>query len=236
MRDRSQFIKFFLLQIALFACAAIAFKSGARLEEGSSLPDFSAPLVVVFGVFPALILVAISIWAAVTALMQFKKAYRASKAGMSAKEYKDIVHYTLPLAFPLAGLGFSFLSVIFAAILAYIIFKWGRYLYPWEPMKRILLHRDGVSWERTVITWINALFFLFAGFLPLLTVVIFAAIITGFLSGTGSGSGSNSSGEQPGNSDDEWRTCKHCAYYDGFECHRTNEYPKPNDSCSSFTT
>jgi hypothetical protein len=235
MKDREQFLKVFLLQIILLACSAIVFATASGLEEGAdTLAKVFTPITVVFGVLPALAVVGIAVYAAVDSLKLFKPAYQASRRGQNIQEYKERIHYTLPLAFPLAGLGFSFLSVIFAAILAYIIFKWGRYLYPWDDMKRVLFHRGGTTWGRTLLTWVNALFFLFAGFLPLITIVIFFAIISGFLSGSGSSSGS--SGEQPRNSDEEWRTCRHCAYYDGFECHRTNEYPKPNDSCSSFTT
>ena len=235
MKDRAQFLKVFFLQIILFLCTAIVFSDTASLEEtGDALPIAFTPITVIFGVLPALVLVAISVYAAVFSLKQFKKAYLALKSGGNVQEYKDKIHYTLPLAFPLAGLGFSFLSVVFAAILVYIIYKWGRYLYSWEDMKRVLFHRGGVTWGRTILTWVNALFFLFAGFIPLIIAALILYIVSGVLSGSGSSSGS--SGEQPRDLDAEWRTCKHCAYYDGFECHLHKEYPKPDDTCSSFTT
>jgi hypothetical protein len=235
MRDRAQLLKVFLLEIALCACAAIVFSNAASMvETGDVLDGNLTPITVLLGVLPALAVVGISVCAAVYSLKQFKPAYKALRRGENVREYMDKIHYTLPLAFPLGGLGFSFLSVIFAAILAYIIFKWGRYLYPWSQMKNILLHRRGVSWGRTLLTWVNLLFFFFAGFVPLLTIVIFFAIISGFLSGSGSRSGS--SDERPRDLDAEWRTCKHCAYYDGSECLRTGLHMDLGDSCSNFTT
>ena len=44
-------------------------------------------------------------------------------------------------------------------------------------MKSVLLHRDGTSWGRTLLTWVNALFFVFASLYPILILAIFVGIL-----------------------------------------------------------
>ena len=99
-------------------------------------------------------------------------------------------------------------------------------------MKAVLMHRNGVSWGRTLLTWVNALFFVFSTIIPLIMLAlilwIFDAVTSGSRGGSSSGSGSG------GSSDDSFHTCGNCVHYGG-ECPHTNLHMDASDpSCSNF--
>ena len=171
-----------------------------------------------------------SLWAFCYSFWQF---YKMGKKDNVA-ERKRRIHYTLPLAFPVAVAGFSPISIVLAIVWFYAIYKWARPHYSKAEMKAVLMHRNGVSWGRTLLSWVNALFFVFSTIIPLIMLAlilwIFDAVTSGSRGGSSSGSGSGS-----GSSGDSFRCCSNCAYYSGgSECPYTHSHMDPSDSCSNF--
>lgn len=157
-----------------------------------------------------------SLAAAVYSIVMLRKGVKAVESGEDNLPYLVKVHYTMPLALPLAYMGFSIWSIAFSILLVYSIYKWALPQYPWKGVKRMLFHSDGVSWTTTIITWVNLLFFISAGLIPLLSLLLIVVVLYIFgqsgaieymlnsANGVGGGSGS--------------RTCSSCAFYSGGGC------------------
>ncbi len=187
-------------------------------------------LLMVFAGLAFMIPVPMSLWALVYSFWQF---YKMGK-GDDVQERKRRIHYTLPLAFPLASTGFSLLGVVMAIAWFYAIYKWARPHYGKEQMKAILFRRGNVSWGRCLLTWVNVLFFVFATIIPLVMVALILFVINAFLS-SGSNRGSSSGSDSGGSSDESFHTCGNCAYYSSAdECPHTHLHMYPSDSCSNF--
>ena len=171
-----------------------------------------------------------SIWALCYSFWQF---YKMGK-GDDIEERKRRIHYTLPLALPLAATGFSLLSIVMAIVWFYAIYKWARPYYGKNEMKNVLLHRNGTTWGRCLLTWVNVLFFVFSTIIPLIFLALILAVISAVGSSSSSGSSSSGSGSD-GSSGDSFRCCGNCAYYSsGSECPYTHLHMDPGDSCSNF--
>lgn len=185
----------------------------------------------VLAVIAFLIPAPMSLWALCYSFWQF---YKMGK-GDDVEERKRRIHYTLPLAFPLAACGFSLLSIIMALVWFYAIYKWARPHYNKAEMKNILLHRNGTSWGRCLVTWVNVLFFVFATIIPLIMLALILCVI-GAVTSSGSRRGSSSGSDSgSGSSGDSFRCCSNCKYYSsGSECPYTNLHMDPSDSCSNF--
>lgn len=187
-------------------------------------------LMIVIAGLAFMIPVPMSLWALVYSFWQF---YKLGK-GDDVQERKRRIHYTLPLAFPVASTGFSLLGVVMAIAWFYAIYKWARPYYDKEQMKAILFHRGNVSWGRCLLTWINVLFFVFATIIPLVMVALILFVINAFVS-SGSRGGSSSGSDSDGSSGDSFRSCGNCAYYSSAdECPYTHSHMNPSDSCSNF--
>ena len=172
-----------------------------------------------------------SLWAFCYSFWQF---YKMGK-GDDVEERKRRIHYTLPLAFPMVVGGFSVLSIVFALVWFYAIYKWARPHYNKAEMKAVLMHRNGVSWGRTLLTWVNALFFVFSTIIPLIMLALILWIFDAVTSAGSRGGSRSGSGSGSGSSGDSFRCCSNCAYYSGgSECPYTHSHMNPSDSCSNF--
>ena len=206
----------------------MAFVGFARLAEDIKW------LETIFYVLAAVALaipVPMSLWAFCYSFWQF---YKMGK-GDDVEERKRRIHYTLPLAFPMAAGGFSILSIVLALVWFYALYKWARPHYNKAEMKAVLLHRGNVSWGRTLLTWVNVLFFVFATIIPLIMLALILWIIDAVTSASSRGGSSSGSGSGSGSSGDSFRSCSNCAYYSsGSECPYTHSHMDPSDSCSNF--
>lgn len=169
MKNRKQLLAAVALWITGFAIGLL-FGGLAYLSQDV---EWLKILFSVIAFVALMIPIPMSVGALVYSLWQFFKMHK----GDNVEERKTKIHYTLPLAFPIAFTGLSFLSFVFAFFLAYILLKWAKPHYDWNEMKSVLLHRDGTSWGRTLLTWVNALFFIFASLYPILILAIFVGIL-----------------------------------------------------------
>ena len=150
MKNRKQLLAAVALWIAGFSIGLL-FGGLAYLSQDV---EWLKILFSVIAFVALMIPIPMSVGALVYSLWQFFKM----RKGDNVEERKTKIHYTLPLAFPIASTGLSFLSFVFAFFLAYVLLKWAKPHYDWNEMKSVLLHRDGTSWGRTLLTWVNALF------------------------------------------------------------------------------
>ncbi len=173
MKNAKDFKKYALIWGCSWAVGLTLYSISNAIKEEKEL----AGVIMLFATIGLLIAMGISLYAMVVGLLQFRKAYMAQQAGEDIQPYLDKIHYTLPFALPFGFMGFSPMGFVISAILFFIIYKWARYIYSWEEMKDVLLHRNGVSWGRTILTWLNTIFFLFAALLPLIILAIVIGIL-----------------------------------------------------------
>lgn len=175
---------------------------------------------------------AISIWAALYSVWMMYKANTARKEGRvdDCIDCMAKIRYTMPLALPLAFIGFRLWLIVLAIVVVYAIYKWGLKLYPWQNVKRVLLHEDGTAWESTILLWINLLFFVGACVVPLVCLVIMIALL--YLLGK---SGFVESVFRDVNR--PCYTCGSCIHYNGGRCLKHNRNVSSSDNaCDSFSS
>lgn len=233
MKNIKEFKKYALIWICSWAIGLILYSVSNAIKEKEEL----AGIIMLFATVGLLIAMGISFYAMVVGLLQFRKAYMAQQAGEDVQPYLDKIHYTLPFALPLGFMGFSPMGFIISAILFLIIYKWARYIYSWEDMKAVLLHRNDVSWGRTIRTWLSTIFFVCAALLPLIILAIIIGIL--YLLGksgaidamfnmvTNTMASAGSSGV---------KSCASCAYFTGYSCAKSGLGASSSDSaCSDFS-
>lgn len=148
------------------------------------------------------------------------------------------IRYTMPLGLPLVFIGFRWWIVLLAVVMVYGVYKWGLKLYPWNSIKQSLTHKNGTTWETTILVWINLIFFIGACIIPLACFAIMTALLYLFGS-TGivdrmikDVNGVNSGGK----SGAPHTTCANCAYFTGYSCSKTDLGASSNDpSCPNFS-
>ena len=214
MKSREQFIRF----AVIYACAWLIGMVMFGLAQLTVEIEWLTAIFSILGVLSLLFPVGIGFYAGVYSVLQFRNAYNAYVAGEDYNEYKTRIHYTLPFAFALGGFGFSFIGIALAIFLVWMLHKWARPIYDWNEMKGILLHRNGTSWKRTALTWVNVAFFVLVAIIPLVILGIIigilyllgkSGIIDGFFNmvtgtmGGGGGSGVSSA----------FNSCDNCAHY-----------------------
>lgn len=240
MKNREQFIKFVGIYILLWL-VGMAMMGLAALSVNI---EWLAATFTVLGVLALLFPVGLGFYSGIYAVIQFRNAYKAYEAGKDYEEYKTRIHYTLPFAFALGGFGFSPLGIALAIFLVWMLNKWARPVYNWEEMKGVLLHRNGSSWKRTALTWVNVLFFVLVAIIPLVILGIILAIIyllvklgivEGFfdmVSNTIKGSGSNSGAVSNSN----YNSCADCAHFGtGGDDKCWHGYSNPAGRCVHFS-
>lgn len=250
MKNREQFIKF-------AGIYAILWLVGMAMMGLASLCvniEWLAAIFTIIGVLALLFPVGLGFYAGVYAILQFRNAYKAYEAGEDYEEYKTRIHYTLPFAFALGGFGFSPLGVALAIFLVWMLHKWARPVYNWEEMKGVLLHRNGTSWKRTALTWVNVMFFVLVAIIPLVILAIILGIIyllakmgiiDGFfdmISNTMKGSGSfggSVSGSGAGlglGASSQFNSCADCAHFGiGGDGKCWHGYSNPAGRCAHFS-
>lgn len=233
MKSAKDFKKYALIWVCSWAIGLILYNVSNAVKEKEEL----AGVIMLFATIGLLIAMGISFYAMVVGLWQFRKAYMAQQAGEDIQPYLDKIHYTLPFAFPLGFMGFSPMGFVISAVLFYIIYKWGRYIYSWSDIKSVLLHKNGVSWGRTIRTWLSALFFAFAALLPLIMLALLIGLLyllgkSGVIDGmfnmvTNTMASAGSSGA---------KSCASCAYFTGYSCAKSGLGASSSDSaCSDFS-
>lgn len=234
MKDAKEFKKYALIWGCSWAVGLVLYSISDAVKDSN---EDLAGIVMLFATIGLLIAIGISFYAMVVGLLQFRKAYMAQQAGEDIQPYLDKIHYTLPFALPLGFMGFSPMGFVISAIIFFIIYKWARYLYSWEDMKAVLLHRNDASWGRTIRTWMSVLFFGFAALLPLIILAIIVGIlyllgklgiIEGFFNMI---TNTMASAGAPSN-----RTCASCSYFTGYSCSKNGLGASSGDgACSDFS-
>lgn len=249
MKDKQQFLKFakiwtctWVFGIAMFGLAKLAL-------EIEWLAAICSILAVISLLFP----VGLGFYSGVYAILQFRNAYQAYTKGEDYEIYKTRIHYSLPFAFPLGGLGLSLPGIALAIFLVWMLRKWARPIYDWNTMKAILLHRNGTSWKRTALTWVNAMFFILVAIIPLVTLGIIIGIIyilfklgivngmfdmvINTMGGAGTGaSGISGSGLGLGGGLSGGNSCANCAHFGvGGDNKCWHGYSNPAGQCVHFS-
>lgn len=219
MKDRQQFLKYAKIWACTWVFGMVMFGIGKFTADIEWLAGIFALLGTISMLFP----VGLGFYSGVYAILQFRNAYKAYQAGEDYEVYKTRIHYSLAFAMPLGGLGFSPLGVALAAFLVWMLYKWARPIYDWNEMKDVLLHRNGISWKHTALTWVNVMFFVLVAVIPLVILGIVIGILyligkSGIVNGlfnmvtnTMGGAGSSNDDVSLGHH------CSECAYYqDGF--------------------
>lgn len=226
MKSREQFIKFAII----YACTWLIGMAMFGLAKLVVDIEWLAAIFSIIAVLSLLFPVGFGFYAGVYSVLQFRNAYNAYLAGEDYNEYKMRIHYTLPFAFALGGFGFSFIGIVLAIFLVWMLHKWARPIYDWNEMKAILLHRNGTSWKRTALTWVNVAFFVLVAIIPLVILGIILGIIYllaklgivnglfDMISSTMGGSGSFGGGSGAGSGlglggSPSFNSCANCAHF-----------------------
>ncbi len=226
MKNRAQFIRFAIFYAISWSVGMVAMGIASLVVD----IEWLAAIFSLIGVLSLLFPVGFGFYAGVYSILQFRNAHKAYLAGEDYNEYKTRIHYTLPFAFAMGGFGFSPIGIVLALFLAWVLYKWARPIYDWTEMKAVLLHRNGTSWKRTALTWVNAMFFILVAIIPLVTLGIIIGIIyllaklgivNGFfdmISNTMGGSGSFGGGSGAGSGlslggSQAFNSCANCAHF-----------------------
>lgn len=173
MKDRQQFLKYAKIWASTWVFGMAMFGIAQLAVDIEWLAAISSVLGVISLLFP----IGLGLYSGVYSVLQFRNAYNAYLAGEDCTIYKTRIHYSLPFAFPLGGLGFSLPGIMLAIFLVWMLHKWARPIYGWNEMKAVLLHRNGTSWKRTALTWVNVMFFVLVAIVPLVILGIIIGII-----------------------------------------------------------
>ena len=222
----------------LLLAAGIWLASVALMLAFSSLGKHTSDAEVISKIFHGISMVllfvpfAISISAALYSvwMMNVANTARKEKRVDDAIACMTKIRYTMPLALPLAFIGFRWWIALIAVAVVYGTYKWGLKLYPWPNIKRALMHEDGTAWETTILVWINLIFFVGACVVPLVCLVIMICLL--YLIGK---SGLVESVFRDVNR--PCYTCGSCIHYDSGKCLKHNRNVSSSDNaCGSFSS